>query len=147
MGWNPQPGRAGGRQNHRAHAGPGLDGDGDRRDRAMAAAVERFTGQGAGAVTATPDGIDLQGAVLSCGVHPGAGQVSVDAGWFSGYRRVATNEKGVVRSYLSAGEGAVGEQMEADLKVGPSPRTAPGLYHMTAYWDHLTGGGTTWRFW
>ena len=36
----------------------------------------------------------------------------LEAGWYSGYLRVATNEKAVVRSFFSAGDIPIGEQVE-----------------------------------
>ncbi len=83
------------------------------RDRALAAAVALFCAEGAQPVTHTPEGIDLEGTVLSRGVHLEPGQVGLDEGWYSGYLRVATNEKGVVRSYFSAGSTAAGQRVEA----------------------------------
>jgi phosphomannomutase len=74
------------------------------RDAALAAVVEHFTKDGAGAVTATPDGIELQGTCLNKGVRLDPGAVKLERGWYSGYLRVATNEKGVVRSYFSTGD-------------------------------------------
>ena len=70
----------------------------------MAAVIRHFVGEGAAIVTATPDGIDLQGTALSKGVRIDADGVRLDSGWYSGYLRIATNEKSVVRSYFSAAE-------------------------------------------
>lgn len=86
------------------------------RDKAMAAVIAHFTGEGAGTVTATPDGIDLQGTCLSRGVHLDPGEVKLEAGWYSGYLRIATNEKGVVRSYFSAGDTQTGKRVETDAR-------------------------------
>jgi hypothetical protein len=44
------------------------------------------------------------------------GAVRLDEGWFSGYLRVATNEKGVVRSYFSAGDTANGQRIEREAR-------------------------------
>jgi Phosphoglucomutase/phosphomannomutase, alpha/beta/alpha domain III len=74
------------------------------RDAALAAVVDYFVKDGAGAVTATPDGIELQGTCLNKGVRLDPGAVKLERGWYSGYLRVATNEKGVVRSYFSTGD-------------------------------------------
>ena len=67
----------------------------------------------AAAITATPDGIDLQGTCLAKGVQFGPGSVTLEADWYSGYLRIATNEKAVVRSYFSAGDIASGKKVEA----------------------------------
>ena len=82
------------------------------RDAALAAVIDHWASEGASRVTHTPDGIDLEGTVLSWGVDLSPGNVQLADGWYSGYLRVATNEKGVVRSYFSAGETARGEQIE-----------------------------------
>ena len=86
------------------------------RDRALEALVRHFVYEGAATVTATPDGIDLQGTCLSRGVHLEPGKVALDDGWYSGYLRVATNEKGVVRSYFSAGDTASGGRVEQEAR-------------------------------
>ncbi len=83
------------------------------RDAALDAVIEALRGEGCAIVTATPDGIDLQGTCVSRGVDLRPGAVRLDPGWYSGYLRVATNEKGVVRSYFSAGETGVGVRVEA----------------------------------
>ena len=74
----------------------------DVRDRALDAVVRHFAQSGATSVTATPDGIDLEGTVLSSGIEHSDAGIDLQAGWFSGYVRVATNEKSGVRSYFSA---------------------------------------------
>ncbi len=83
-----------------------------QRDRAMEAVIDHFVSQGAGTVRATADGIDLQGTVLSRGVRIEPGEVELSDDWYSGYLRIATNEKSVVRSYFTAGSEAVGRGIE-----------------------------------
>jgi phosphomannomutase len=90
--------------------------DDDTRDRALAAVIGHVVGQGAATVTATPDGIDLQGTVVSKGVTIDDAGVHLEPGWYSGYLRHATNEKGVVRSYFSAADPALIERLEADAR-------------------------------
>lgn len=87
------------------------------RDHARAAVIDHFVASGAATVTHTPDGIDLQGTVLRQGVELEPGRVELSEGWYSGYLRVATNEKGVVRSYFSAGDGAVGRRVEQETRT------------------------------
>jgi phosphomannomutase len=84
----------------------------DTLDRALAAVVETFQKEGSSVVTATPDGIELQGTCLARGVHLDPAHVKLAPGWYSGYLRVATNEKGVVRSYFSAGEKTAKDRVE-----------------------------------
>jgi phosphomannomutase len=85
----------------------------EARDRALAGLVTHFVSDGAAAATATPDGIDLQGTCLVKGVKLRVGSAELEPGWYSGYLRIATNEKAVVRSYLSAGDVSFGRQLEA----------------------------------
>ncbi|MBI5832422.1 MAG: hypothetical protein HZB16_08965 [Armatimonadetes bacterium] len=90
--------------------------DNETRDAAMAAVIAHFVAEGADTVTHTPDGIDLEGTVLNRGVHLEPGRVGLDEGWYSGYLRVATNEKGVVRSYFSAGDTTHGRRVETETR-------------------------------
>ncbi len=77
---------------------------GETRDRAMAAAIRQLADEGADTVTTTADGIDLEGTVVSKGVAITGEGVELQPGWYSGYLRIATNEKSVVRSYFTAAE-------------------------------------------
>jgi phosphomannomutase len=86
------------------------------RDKALDAVVAHFVADGAATVTATPDGIDLQGTCLSKGVRLDPGRVALAPGWYSGYLRIATNERGVVRSYFSAGETSGGQRIEQEAR-------------------------------
>ena len=82
------------------------------RDKAIQAVVDHFIDNGATTVTATDDGIDLQGTVLEYGVDLSPGHVQLASDWYSGYLRIATNEKAVVRSYFSAGDRQHGQAIE-----------------------------------
>jgi phosphomannomutase len=86
------------------------------RDRALEAVVHHFAAAGAQVVTATPDGTDLQGTCLSQGVNLTPGSVKLENGWYSGYLRIATNEKGVVRSYFSAADAAAGGRVQMQTR-------------------------------
>ncbi|MGF1633994.1 MAG: hypothetical protein ACFCVE_09120 [Phycisphaerae bacterium] len=86
------------------------------RDAALAAVVKHFADAGAQTRTETHDGIDLEGTCLNRGVHLEPGNVKLDDGWLSGYLRVATNEKGVVRSYFTAGDAGYGQEIEAEAR-------------------------------
>ncbi len=86
------------------------------RDQAMASVIEHFTQEGAAATTTTPDGIDLAGTVLSRGVQLDSDAVKLDSGWYSGYLRLATNEKGVVRSYFSAADRNTLARLEGEAR-------------------------------
>ena len=86
------------------------------RDRALEAVVAHFVADGAQTVTATPDGIDLQGTCLSKGVTMAPGAVRLSSDWYSGYLRIATNEKSVVRSYFSAPDLPTRQCVEAQAR-------------------------------
>jgi phosphomannomutase len=88
----------------------------ETRSRAMDAVIRRFVGENALAVTATPDGIDLQGTCLSKGVKLDPPSVQLESGWYRGFLRMATNEKSVVRSYFSAGRAAVRDRVEGQTR-------------------------------
>ncbi len=88
----------------------------ETRDRALAGLLAHFVQDGATAATTTPDGIDLQGTCLAKGVRLSPGSVTLAAGWYSGYLRIATNEKAVVRSYFSAGNTPSGKRVEASAR-------------------------------
>ena len=88
------------------------------RDRAMAAAVGQFVDGGAAAVRTTPDGVDLEGTALSRGIETTVDvDTALDPGWYSGFLRISTNEKGVVRSYFSAGRREEMERVEAAARA------------------------------
>ncbi len=87
------------------------------RDAAMAAVLEHFAARGGRTVTHTADGIDLQGTVISRGVDLSPGHVKLEDGWYSGYLRIATNERAVVRSYFSTGDETIGRAIEQEARA------------------------------
>ena len=82
------------------------------RDKAMAAVINFFQQDGADIRKKTTDGIDLGGTVVNKGVSLSIDKPKLADQWYSGYFRIATNEKGVVRSYLSTGEKKLGKLLE-----------------------------------
>jgi hypothetical protein len=94
------------------------------RDRALQAVLQYFKDDQAVLVSETEEGIDLLGTVVSKGVDLGAGELESD--WYNGYLRVATNEKSVLRVYLSAGVFDLGMQIEKRI------RDILGRYHGNA---------------
>jgi len=88
----------------------------ETRDRALNAVIRHFTGQGAASVTTTAEGIELEGIVLSHGVHTNGEGIQLKNGWFSGYLRAATNEKGVIRSCFSAADPQRLRQIESETR-------------------------------
>ncbi|MBI4579574.1 MAG: hypothetical protein HY718_07730 [Planctomycetes bacterium] len=86
------------------------------RDQALGALIHHFLADGARTVTATPEGIDLHGTVVSRGVIIDDAGVRLEPAWYTGYLRVATNEKGVVRSYFSSADPNRIEQIESVVR-------------------------------
>ncbi len=87
------------------------------RDKAMAALVRYFKNDGASIITKSQDGIDLEGSVIYKGVEISADEVKLSENWYAGNIRVSTNEKGVVRSYVSSHDRMSGEKIVASLKA------------------------------
>ena len=85
------------------------------RDDAMNAVIENFRLDGADIRTETDDGIDLQGVCVNKGINLDVGNESLEKKWYSGYFRIATNEKSVVRSYLSTGDFLYGKELEEQV--------------------------------
>jgi phosphomannomutase len=86
------------------------------RDAALAALIARFVREGAGTTTATPEGIDLEGTVVEKGVSIDENGVRLEPGWYSGYLRNSTNEKGVVRSYFSSADPKQRQRVEHEAR-------------------------------
>lgn len=88
----------------------------ETRDKAMDAAIAHLVAKGATPVTATPEGIDLGGTVISAGVLGNGKGVTLEPGWYCGYLRASTNEKCVGRSYFSADDPVVGQKIESEIR-------------------------------
>ncbi|NWK55079.1 hypothetical protein HW115_05625 [Verrucomicrobiaceae bacterium N1E253] len=86
------------------------------RDRAMAAILSFFEQTGSTMATETPEGIDLGGVVIYNGVEITNSGIKLNENWYSGYIRIATNEKGVVRSYISSANHTLGKDIETELR-------------------------------
>jgi phosphomannomutase len=84
------------------------------RDEALSACLQCFRDDGADVISRTPDDVELMGFHVCKGIDPQTG--ALDAGWYQGYLRVATNEKAVLRSYVSAGDQKVGRGWENRIK-------------------------------
>jgi len=82
------------------------------RDQAQAAVIHIFESDRASMSTQSENGIDLEGTVVYRGVHLENGNVTLEKRWYSAYIRTATNEKGVVRSYISACNAVYGEALK-----------------------------------
>jgi hypothetical protein len=86
------------------------------RDRALESLVAHFKGLGMEVVTSTPGGEALDGTCVRRGVHLEPGCMKLDDDWLSGYLRVSSNEKAIVRSYFAAGDPAVGKKAESETR-------------------------------
>lgn len=73
-----------------------------QRNKAIEAVIALFKNENAVMSNQSEDGIDLEGTVVYKGVHIENGTFTIDTLWYSAYVRSATNEKGIVRSYISA---------------------------------------------
>ena len=88
--------------------------DDKTRDRSLQAVLQFFKDEHALLISETEEGVDLLGTVVSRGVDLAARKLEND--WYSGYLRVATNEKSVLRFYLSAGIPELGMQLEQRIR-------------------------------
>lgn len=72
------------------------------RDQAMNDVISFFENDNARITTFSENGDDLDGTVVYKGVELQAGKMILTDNWYAAYVRTATNEKGVVRSYISS---------------------------------------------
>lgn len=86
------------------------------RDRALESLVAHFRRLGMEILTSTPGGEALDGTCVRRGVHLEPGGVNLDDDWLSGYLRVSSNEKTIVRSYFAAGDTAIGKKAESETR-------------------------------
>jgi phosphomannomutase len=86
-----------------------------KRDHALAAVIELFKSDDALLTNQSEDGIDLEGTVIYKGVVFKKGKVELTNSWYSAYVRCATNEKGVVRSYISSCNPETGEKLREKI--------------------------------
>jgi phosphomannomutase len=83
-------------------------GDGNQQNRALSTVLKFFEDQMAIMSTKTDDGGELEGTVVYKGVSKEKGRIILEKEWFSAYIRTATNEKGIIRSYISSGDTVYG---------------------------------------
>ena len=88
--------------------------DDETRDLALGSLLELFRKDHAVLVSETEGGIDLMGTVFTRGIDLNTGKLG--SRWYSGYLRVSTNEKCVIRSYLSSGDAVLGEELEQRIR-------------------------------
>jgi len=85
--------------------------DDKTRDEALEAIIRFFKAEGAEITSQSKDGTDLEGTVVYKGVNPGNNAIPLEDEWYSAYIRTATNEKDVVRSYISSANTTTGKQL------------------------------------
>ncbi len=85
------------------------------RDQAMGKVIELFEGDGARMTSQTANGDDLEGTVVYKGVEHHHGKITLFDDWYAAYVRTATNEKGVVRSYISSCTTEAGEKLRKKI--------------------------------
>jgi phosphomannomutase len=84
------------------------------RDAALEKALQCFSEEGAAVTSRTADGMDLMGFFVRGGITLNTGEPRT--GWYQVYIRIATNEKAVIRSYVSADDPEVGLRKEKGLR-------------------------------
>ncbi|MDP2338348.1 MAG: hypothetical protein Q8N05_18235 [Bacteroidota bacterium] len=86
------------------------------RDHAMNALISLFESDHAKLTTHSENGDDLEGTVVYKGVDHQNGKISLSDDWYAAYVRTATNEKGVVRSYISSCSIEAGEKLRGKIE-------------------------------
>ena len=89
--------------------------DDNLRDRAMNAVIAFFRNDRARLTTHSENGDDLEGTVVYKGISSGSGKMNLQDDWYAAYVRTATNEKGVVRSYISSCDSKVGKNLQEKI--------------------------------
>jgi phosphomannomutase len=86
------------------------------RDQAMNAVISLFESDQAKLTTHSENGDDLEGTVVYKGVEHQNGKIRLAMDWYAAYVRTATNEKGVVRSYISSCTTEAGEKLRGKIE-------------------------------
>jgi len=89
--------------------------DDPRRNQALNAVLKFFESENAVLATQSESGIDLEGTVVYKGVLNYDGVITLEKKWYAAYVRTATNEKGVVRSYISSSDSVYGEKIKDNI--------------------------------
>jgi hypothetical protein len=85
------------------------------RDKAMNGVISIFKNDQSKLVTHSENGDDLEGTVVYKGVDHHHGKINLRDDWYAAYIRTATNEKGVVRSYISGCNSQVGKALQEKI--------------------------------
>jgi phosphomannomutase len=89
--------------------------DDTMRDEAMNAVLAIFENDQASLITHSENGEDLEGTVVYKGIELLSGKISLRNDWYSACIRTATNEKGVVRNYISSCDDLVGKALQEKI--------------------------------
>ena len=85
------------------------------RDQAMNTVISLFKRDNAQMTTHSENGDDLGGTVIYKGIELQPGKIILKEVWYAAYIRTATNEKGVVRSYISSCNIEVGLKLREEI--------------------------------
>ena len=85
------------------------------RDTALQAIIRYFETHKAELATQSEDGIELEGTVVYKGVHRINDVITLEKEWYSAYVRTATNEKGIIRSYISSSDSGYGNKIKSEI--------------------------------
>jgi len=86
------------------------------RDQAINAVISLFENDQARLTTHSENGDDLEGTVVYKGVDHQNGKIRLAVDWYAAYVRTATNEKGVVRIYISSCTAEAGEKLRGKIE-------------------------------
>ena len=89
-------------------------GDDHARDEALEEALRLFRADGAEVTSRTADGADLMGFLVSKGIDARSSSLAPE--WYQAYLRIATNEKSVLRCYVSAGDPSGAREWERRIR-------------------------------
>lgn len=85
------------------------------RDEAMDAVISLFESDKARLTTHSENGDDLEGTVVYKGIDLQDGKIKLQDNWYAAYVRTATNEKGIVRTYISSCDSVVGKHLQEKI--------------------------------
>lgn len=86
--------------------------DDQQRDAALKAVINLFESEKAQLSTQSESGIELEGTVVYKGVLKKDCMINLEKEWYAAYVRTATNENGIVRSYISSSDSGYGEEIK-----------------------------------
>ena len=85
------------------------------RDMALSAVILFFETEKAVLSTQSESGIDLEGTVVYKGMNRKDNIILLEKDWYAAYVRTATNENGIVRSYISSSDPGYGEKIRSKI--------------------------------